>query len=193
MTITRRMTRQEAEDFLDREAQLIDSGRLEEWLELFTPDGIYWLPIDEAADPEREPSIVHDDSPQRAKRIYQFLRGPHYAQMPPSRTVHFVSNVETGQGDEEVVRQAHQERQDEVVRQAHHDRKDEATVMCNLLVFELRPGDHQDLQVALGQQRALVGRCEYRLRHQQEGWRIALKKVLLIDRDLPLYNLTFII
>ena len=171
MPLTRQMTRPEAEDFVYREVRLIDSGRLEEWLELFTPDGIYWVPIDEHADPRRAPSVIHDDSLQRSKRVYQLLHGPRYAQAPPSRTIHFVSNVEVdaaAPAGEELVR-------------------------CNSIVFELRPGDHQDLQVSLGRQRAIASRCEYRLRYADERWAMVLKKVMLIDRDLPLYNLTFII
>ena len=39
------MTRQEAEDFLYAEGRLLDEGRLEEWLKLFTEDGFYWIPI----------------------------------------------------------------------------------------------------------------------------------------------------
>jgi 3-phenylpropionate/cinnamic acid dioxygenase small subunit len=64
------MTRQEAEDFLYREARLLDSGQLEEWVGLFAADDIYWRPIDEQADPEREPSIIYDDATQRAKRVF---------------------------------------------------------------------------------------------------------------------------
>ena len=171
MTPARRMTRQEAEDFVYREARLLDSGQLEEWLELFTPDGTYWVPIDEHADPTREPSVIFDDRVQRSKRVYQLLHGPRYAQMPPSRTIHFVSNVEvdTTAPDGEV------------------------WVRCNSLVFELRPGDHQDLQVSLGSQRTFATSCVYRLRYDEEHWAIALKQVLLLNRDLPLYNLTFII
>jgi len=165
------MTRQEAEDFLYREARLLDSGQLEEWLGLFAADGIYWLPIDEKADPEREPSIIHDDAAQRAKRVFQLLQGSHYAQVPPSRTVHIIANVEVEDGTT----------------------SSEVTLRCNVIVYELRPGDHQELQVGLGRLRALVGRCEYRLRYEQERWAIGLKKMALIDRDLPLHNLTFIL
>jgi len=165
------MTRQEAEDFLYREARLLDSGQLEEWLGLFAADGIYWLPIDERADPEREPSIIYDDATQRAKRVFQLLQGSHYAQVPPSRTVHVISNVEVEDGAT----------------------ASEVTLRCNVIVYELRPGDHQELQVGLGRLRALVGRCEYRLQWEQERWAIVLKKVVLIDRDLPLHNLTFML
>ena len=171
MTLTRRLTKQEAEEFLYREARLMDTGQLEEWLQLFTPDGIYWAPIDEDADPLREPSIIYDDSLQRSKRVYQLLQGSHYAQAPASRTLHFITNVEVDEPSHE----------------------GEALVRCNTIVFELRPGDHQELQAGLGRQRALAGHCQYRLRPEGDGWAIALKKVMLLDRDLPLYNLTFII
>ena len=171
MSASRSMTRQEAEDFLYREAQLLDSGRLEEWLALFAANGIYWIPIDEQADPEREPSVIYDDTTQRAKRVFQLLQGSHYAQVPPSRTVHFISNVEVEDGAT----------------------SREVTLRCNVIVYELRPGDHQELQVDLGRPRAVIGRCEYRLRYDLAQWTIVLKKVMLIDRDLPLHNLTFIL
>lgn len=69
----------------------------------------------------------------------------------------------------------------------------ELTLRCNVIVYELRPGDHQGLQAGLGALRAVVGHCEYRLRWEQERWAIVLKQVALIDRDLPLHNLTFIV
>jgi 3-phenylpropionate/cinnamic acid dioxygenase small subunit len=162
------LTRQEAEDFLYHEACLLDERRLEEWLELFTEDGIYWIPIDEASDPEQEPSILYDDSLTRAQRVHQLLHQSHYTQMPPSRTVHFISNVRVdggGDGGETMIR-------------------------CNVLAFELRPGDQR--QLGLGAQRPVAGQCEYRLRHK-DRWQISLKKVVLIDRDLPLENFTFIL
>lgn len=163
-----RMTRQEAEDFLYAEGRLLDGGRLEEWLSLFTEDGLYWIPIVDGSNPEREPSILYDDSSRRAQRIYQLLHQPHHAQRPPSRTVHVISNVEVSEKEE----------------------RDPVVVHCNLVVFEVRPGGQE--QFGLGIQRFLAGLCEYRLRYESK-WRIVLKKVLLIDRDLPIDNMTFII
>ncbi len=169
-TLARNMTRQEAEDFLYMEARLLDEDRLEEWLGLFTSDGMYWLPIDEEDDPERQASVIHDDPLQREKRVHQLRQGARYSQLPASRTIHYLSNVEVEPAPD-----------------------GEAHLRCNVLILELRPGDHQALQRGLGNQRALAGRCFYRLVSQDGGWRIALKKVLLIDRDMPLYNLTFIL
>ena len=66
----------------------------------------------------------------------------------------------------------------------------EAFVRCNLAVHELRAGDPS--RPDIGQHRVLSGRCEYRL-HFENGWRIALKKVVLMNRDLPITNLSFIV
>ena len=169
-TLSRNMTREEAEDFLYTEARLLDEDRLEDWLALFTSDGIYWLPIDEEDDPEREASVIYDDPLQREKRVHQLRQGSRYSQLPASRTIHYLSNVQVEPAP---------------TREAH--------LRCNVLILELRPGDHQAIQKGLGNQRALAGQCFYRLVSQDGGWRIALKKVMLIDRDMPLYNLTFVL
>jgi len=165
------LTRQEAEDFLYHEAQLLDERRLEAWLELFAEDGIFWIPITDDGDPKREPSILYDDGALRAARVYQLLHQPHYAQLPASRTIHYITNVQVmGANDDGNV-----------------------VVLCNLSVTEMRPGDHQERQYGLGRQRTLAGRCEYHLRERDGGWAIALKKVILIDCDLPIHNLSFIL
>jgi len=164
-----RLSRQDAEEFLYREAQLLDDRNFEEWLKLFAHDGIYWIPIAESSDPATHPSIIYDDGLLRQQRVYQILHQPHYAQMPPSRTVHFVSNVYIEENNES-----------------------EASVRCNLLVVDMRPGDHQDLHSGMGKQRSFAAQCEYRLRFE-EAWSIVLKKVVLINRDLPIYNLSFIL
>jgi benzoate/toluate 1,2-dioxygenase beta subunit len=165
-----KLTRQDAEDFLYHEAELLDQRRFEDWLKLFTEDGIYWIPIKDGTDPLLEASILYDDSLMREQRIYQLLHTPHYAQMPISRTEHLVTNVTASDGDQD----------------------NEALVRCKLVCFELREGDH--LQLGLGDRRWLAGTCEYRLRYEDGiGWAIALKKIILIDRDLPVRNLSFIL
>ncbi len=169
-TLARNMTREEAEDFLYMEARLLDENKLEDWLALFTADGIYWLPIDEDDDPERQASVIYDDCLQREKRVHQLRQGARYSQLPASRTIHYLSNVEV-----------------------EPSAPGEVLLRCNVLILELRPGDHQAIQKGLGNQRALAGRCFYRLVSADGGWRIALKKVMLIDRDMPLYNLTFVL
>ena len=162
------LTRQEAEEFLFEEARLIDERLFEQWLDLFTVDGTYWIPIIEDSNPGKQTSILYDDSDLRQIRVHHLLHERNFAQSPPSRTVHQISNVQVWPDAEEGM----------------------ATVRCNLVVYELRLGDH--LQLGLGDQRALAGKCEYRLLHQN-GWRIREKKVMLINRHMPLVNLSFII
>lgn len=161
-----KLHRSEAEDFLYREAELLDDRKFEQWLSLFTEDGIYWLPMVEDSDPGTEPSVQYDDSLMRKMRVHQLLNKPRYAQRPASRTVHAVSNV--------------------IVTSA--EREDEAVVRCSVMVTELRGGDYQ--QLGLGEQRVFSGRCEYRLR-RADRLAIAMKKLVLINRDLPIANFSF--
>ena len=168
MVAVARLTRQQAEDFLFEEARLIDDRLFEEWLNLFTADGIYWVPIDEDSDPTRQTSILYDDQELRQILVFHMLHERNFAQSPPSRTLHQVSNVQVLEGDA----------------------GSEVLVRCNLVVYELRVGNH--LQLGLGDQRALAGKCEYRLRYEA-GWRIALKKVVLINRHMPIINLSFLL
>jgi 3-phenylpropionate/cinnamic acid dioxygenase small subunit len=170
MTSAAILSRPAAEEFLYKEARLIDEDRLEEWLTLFTQDGIYWIPSDETTDPEIETSIIHDDVLQLEKRIYQ-LRNKHLAQDPRSRTIHLINNVEVEAGGSST----------------------ESVIRCNTIIYEMRPGDHQQLQSGLAEQRAFVARCLYKLRQQGGNWRISHKRINLINRDLPLENITFIL
>jgi 3-phenylpropionate/cinnamic acid dioxygenase small subunit len=153
--------------FLYREARLLDDGELREWLTLFTDDGLYWVPIDENQPPERCASLVRDDGPARDERVYHLLETPFPAQSPPSRTVHVVSNIEVTRSDEQVVATSSQ------------------------VVYEMRTGDFT--QVGLGVVRQLVGRVTHTLVDDGTELKIACKKILLIDRDVPQGNLTFVI
>jgi 3-phenylpropionate/cinnamic acid dioxygenase small subunit len=163
-----KLLRSDAEDFLYREAELLDRREYDEWLRLFTADSCYWLPMDENSDPTREPSILYDDRKLLEMRVHQLLHKPHYSQRPPSRTLHAVSNVTVSPGG----------------------RADESLVRCIAMVTELRQGDYR--QLGLGEQRAFSARCEYRIRNV-DGLAIASKKVILINRDLPIVNLSFIL
>ena len=90
---------------LFREARLIDQGKLREWMELFTSDGIYWLPIDENAAPGQHVTLIYDDAQRREERVYRLLDTIAHAQDPTSVTQHFISNVivRSGAGDEPLV------------------------------------------------------------------------------------------
>ena len=164
---------EQAQSLLYREARLLDERRYEEWLELFTSDGLYWIPIHHdggIADPTSSVSIVYDDSERRSERVFRTLHTPVLDQSPPSRTIHVVSNIEV---DDEPVPNG------------------DARVHCVQVIAEMRPGGPR--QVGLGEPRTFAGRCEYHVRATDGSLLISLKKLFLLDSDRPLYNLTFIL
>ena len=86
--------RSEIEQFLYHEAWLLDHGRLDEWLELFTEDATYWVPLQaDQADPLTTSSIVYDDRRLLEVRVRQFQHPRAHARVPAPRTVHQVGNV----------------------------------------------------------------------------------------------------
>lgn len=91
----------EVELFLYAEARLLDERRYEEWLALFTEDCRYFMPIRSTRERgEREVSddreLAHFDDTKRTLtlRVRRLFTNFAYAEDPPSRTVHVVSNVE---------------------------------------------------------------------------------------------------
>src|SRR5206468_5780828 len=86
--------RSEIEQLLYHEAWLLDHGRLDEWLELFTEDATYWVPLQaDQADPLTTSSIVYDDRRLLEVRVRQFQHPRAHARVPAPRTVHQVGNV----------------------------------------------------------------------------------------------------
>jgi 3-phenylpropionate/cinnamic acid dioxygenase small subunit len=80
---------------LYREARLLDAGRYEEWLSMFSPYCVYWVPGQAVVgDPREEPSIHFDDHRRLGDRIALIRTGFQHAQRPPSRTTRIVTNVE---------------------------------------------------------------------------------------------------
>lgn len=82
------------EQALFHEARLLDDRRYRDWLDRFTPDCVYWVPLDLGGDPRRQVSYLLDDRRRMADRIGLLETGWAHAQNPPSRTVRTVSNVE---------------------------------------------------------------------------------------------------
>jgi 3-phenylpropionate/cinnamic acid dioxygenase small subunit len=91
----RRLTGAEAEAFLYREAWLLDHGRLDEWLALFTEDATYWVPLEaNQRDPLETGSILYDDRRLLEVRVRQTKHPRAHARVPAPRTVHQVGNVQ---------------------------------------------------------------------------------------------------
>jgi benzoate/toluate 1,2-dioxygenase beta subunit len=80
---------------IEREARLLDQLRYEDWLKLYAPECVYWVPsTPNAGDPRREVSVMFDDRRRLEDRVYRLRTGFAWSQAPASRTVRLVTNVE---------------------------------------------------------------------------------------------------
>ncbi|HEX9395951.1 MAG TPA: aromatic-ring-hydroxylating dioxygenase subunit beta [Burkholderiales bacterium] len=94
------------EEFLYHEARLLDEGRLEDWLALFTEDATYWLPLERGQkDPIETSSLIYDDRTLLELRVKQARHPRAHARLPLARTVHQIGNIriENEKGNEVTV------------------------------------------------------------------------------------------
>src|SRR5436190_23923526 len=112
----------EVEQFLYREARLLDTRRFHEWLALFTDDVRYWMsgrsnryPKSSKAiailDPDRyveddigredELAILDETKETLSGRVARLDTGMAWAEEQPSRTRHMISNIEVDASDVE--------------------------------------------------------------------------------------------
>ncbi len=103
--------RREVEEFLYHEAELLDDRRFHEWLELFTEDAHYWMPArdsrltgpGEVALELSKPgeNFYFDDTKKTLGiRVQRLYTGSAWAEIPPSRTRHLISNIRIEQGSD---------------------------------------------------------------------------------------------
>jgi 3-phenylpropionate/cinnamic acid dioxygenase small subunit len=89
--------RDRCRQLLEREARILDEGRFEDWLALFAPECLYWVPGTPGGDPRKEVAVCFDDRRQLEGRIYRLRTGYAWSQVPASRTARLVANVEAFQ------------------------------------------------------------------------------------------------
>ena len=139
------------EEFLYREARLLDTQQVEAWVDLFTEDATYWLPLERAQhDPFETSSLIHDDRTLLELRVKQARHPRAHARLPLARTVHQVGNV--------------------VVLSEENG---EIGVASTLVLVEFR-NERQRVWGAL---------VEHRLRRAGESFRIAHKRVELVNSE----------
>lgn len=103
--IERLLLKQEVEDFLYREADLLDRRNFTEWLNLLEEDLVYFMPLrrnvklgthDEKENTRlgQDISWFDEDKWTLSKRVEQIQTGVHWAEEPMSRVCHMVSNVQ---------------------------------------------------------------------------------------------------
>jgi p-cumate 2,3-dioxygenase subunit beta len=98
-------TRQEVEELLYREADLLDEWRLEEWLEMLTDDAIYQIPSTDALEGDARNTlyIIADDALRIRSRVKQLLGKSAWAENPHSRTRRMITNVRVPGGDDDSI------------------------------------------------------------------------------------------
>jgi len=95
----------QAGEFLYEEAEPLDQRRFDKWLELFTDDQVYFMPIRRnvkfgehaAYENTREGEDIswfEEDKATLSKRVEQINTGVHWAEEPLSRVCHMVSNIQ---------------------------------------------------------------------------------------------------
>jgi 3-phenylpropionate/cinnamic acid dioxygenase small subunit len=172
--ITRLLLQQEIEEFLYREADLLDERRYEEWLALVAEDVRYWMPMRrnvKVGEAEREFTRAGQDinwfdegKETLTRRVKQILTGMHWAEEPVSRISHMVSNVRLLEVNPSAAEPA------------------EVTIRCRFLVYRNRVETETDI---------LVGKREDVLRRADGQWQIARRKIVLDQNVLLTKNLTF--
>ena len=144
------------EQFLLHEARLLDDGRFDEWLALFTEDAWYWIPTEpDQQSPFETVSLVYDDRRLLETRVRRLKSPRIYSQEPPSRTSRIVANV--------------------TVEEVTADRS-ACTVRSKFLVLENRRAA----------QRLFGGTAFHRLAQLEGNLRIAWKRIDLLNCDAPL-------
>lgn len=153
----------EVEQFLYREARLLDERRFHEWLDLLTDDVYYWVPVRETnqqrpdgfhEEGELAVSYMNDNKDFLTMRIKRLDTGQAHAETPPSRTRHLITNVEI----------------------ETDGASDEITVHSNFMLFQSRR-ERSDY--------SYMGKREDRLRRVDGAWKIARRKVFLDHAILP--------
>jgi len=158
----------EIEHFLFHEARLLDDRRVHEWVELFTEDARYWMPVrGERADrtpaaefaKENELAFFDETKETLKQRAQKLDTGMAWAEEPPSRTRHLVTNIEAYETDAPA----------------------RVQVYCNFIVYRTRLETKEDL---------FVGRREDLLTKEKDSWKIAGRKIFLDQTVLFADNLS---
>ncbi|GMG85021.1 3-phenylpropionate/cinnamic acid dioxygenase subunit beta [Paralimibaculum aggregatum] len=155
-----RLLHYEIEQFYFAEAELLEAGRYEDWIEAtFTEDIHYWMPVRETHNDralgvrgEGDLAIYDDDRTFLAARAERFRSALAHAELPPSRLRYFVTNLRIEPAGEGLA------------------------TRCNLLVNQTRLGrlEHQ-----------YVGERQDAFRRTDAGWRIHRRQVILDHTTLP--------
>ena len=172
--LARLLLKQEIEDFLYQEAEILDERRYEEWLDLLCEDIRYYMPmrrnvkfgeLDREFTREGQDINWFDEGKDTlTRRVKQILTGVHWAEEPLSRICHIVSNVQVLEANPSAAEPT------------------EVKIKSRFLVYRNRVQTETDI---------LVGKREDVLRKVDNGWNIAQRRIILDQSVLMAKNLTF--
>ena len=84
----------DVEQLLYRQADLLDTKQWHAWIDLFTPDGVYWMPPDASYKTwDGQPAIFAEDKNLMHVRMGRVMHPDAWSQRPLWGTNHVVSNV----------------------------------------------------------------------------------------------------
>ncbi|OPX06683.1 benzene 1,2-dioxygenase [Gordonia sp. i37] len=162
-------THYEISQFLYLEARLLDERRFEEWFVLLADDLRYWMPvrynkllreIDKETSAYGEAANFEDDKQSMWQRVVRLRTGMAWAEDPPSRARHIVTNIEA--------------RPSEVV--------DEFEVTSYFLTYRTRGESEWDMWV--GRRDDIIRRVG------KQQWRLVRRSILLDQATLLSKNLS---
>jgi 3-phenylpropionate/cinnamic acid dioxygenase small subunit len=154
-------TRADAEELLAREGHYLDTRQWDAWLDLFTEDVVYWAPAwkseeQPTEDPDRELSLIYDvDRAALVDRVWRIRSGMSVASTPLQRTAHQVTNVVL----------------------AGPPSADAAELRASFAVHCFNPANAKT--------HTFFGLYEHTLRRVEGRWKIARKKVLVMNDLIP--------
>jgi p-cumate 2,3-dioxygenase beta subunit len=158
------VTRAEVEDFLYREAALLDEWKLKEWEALLTDDATYYVPPNDQLEGDHRSTLflVADDRERIRQRIIRINDPNCHAEYPRSRTRRMISNVRILGVDGELV-----------------------TVAANFVCYRYRRYERI---------REYVGAYRHILRRSGDSFRIKERRVLIDAHELgTLGSVSFIL
>jgi len=148
-------TQREVEQFLYRQAELLDEKRWDDFIGLFAADGMYWMPASpEQTTGEGVPSIFYEDRNLMTVRMKRVTHPHAWSQSPMWGTSHLVSNVAIEMED---------------------PRTGEITVRSRFHMMEFR----RDAS------RHFAGTYRHRLAKTKDGYRIKLQRVDMVNGQGP--------
>lgn len=103
-----KITEQEVQRFLVREARLLDEWKLTEWFALMSPGSRYLVPSLDSPDSEPETALflVADNYVMLKSRVEQLLGRTAWAENPRSRTRRLLTNIDILEASDEVAKVA---------------------------------------------------------------------------------------